>query len=183
VIAASNRDIEKEVEKGNFRQDLMYRLNAVTIDLPPLRDRKEDISLLAEHFVREAALSRVNPPKFSDETIGIFQNYDWPGNIRELENAVLHAVSLSDDIIYAEHLPSRIRYSGTADRRAVPREARKEDSGHHRAETKWQTLAEMEKDYVEEVLAHAGSNKQAASRILNIDRKTLARIINRKPLN
>ena len=183
VIAASNRDIEKEVEKGNFRQDLMYRLNAVTIDLPPLRDRKEDIPLLAEHFVRESVISGINSPKFSDETIGIFQNYDWPGNIRELENAVLHAVSLSDDIIYSEHLPSRIRYSGTADRRSVHREVRKEDSGHHRAETKWQTLAEMEKEYVEEVLAHASDNKQAASRILNIDRKTLARIINRKPLN
>jgi DNA-binding NtrC family response regulator len=179
VIAASNRDIEKEVENGNFRQDLMYRLNAVTIGLPSLRERKQDIPLLAEHFVRKVASSGFNPPIFSDPALEILNDYDWPGNIRELENAVLHAVSLSDDIIYPEHLPSRIRYSGTGDRRSVPREARNDVSGHHRAETPWQTLAEVEKAYVIEVLAHTGDNKQAASRILNIDRKTLARIINR----
>ena len=177
VIAATNRDIELEVEKGNFRQDLMYRLNAVTIDLPPLRDRKEDIPLLAEHFVREAGLP--GEPKFADETLEILENYDWPGNIRELENAVLHAVSLSDDIFYPEHLPSRIRYSGAADRRSFSREPGN-DVGGQTAE--WLTLAEMEKTYVERVLAHTGGNKQAASRILSIDRKTLARIVNRKPV-
>ncbi|MGE3465530.1 MAG: sigma-54-dependent transcriptional regulator [Pyrinomonadaceae bacterium] len=179
VIAASNRDIEIEVEKGNFRQDLMYRLNAVTIDLPPLRERREDILLLAEHFVREIAFED-NPPRFADETLKILQGYDWPGNIRELENAVLHAVSLSDGIIYPEHLPTRIRFSGAADRRSTPRAAPEGHVGHHQPGTEWRQLAEMEQEYVREVLAHTSGNKQAASRILNIDRKTLSRILDRK---
>ncbi len=177
VIAASNRDIEKEVESGRFRQDLMYRLNAVTIHLPALCERKEDIPLLADYFVREV-VGITNAPEFSAETHEIMQKYEWPGNIRELENAVLHAVSLSDDIIYPEHLPARIRYSGDADRRSVPREAPNEGSVYH-PET-WVPLAEMEQEYVARVLAHTGGNKQGASRILNIDRKTLSRIIARK---
>ena len=180
VIAASNRDMEKEVEKGKFRQDLMYRLNAVTIDLPPLRERKEDIPILAEHFVRMAESSGTNSTKFADETLKILQDYDWPGNIRELENAVLHAVTLSDDIIYPEHLPSRVRFSGPGDRRAVLRETGLENTGKLEKD-EWQTLAGMEQEYVNRVLAFTGGNKQAASRILNIDRKTLARIVNRKP--
>lgn len=182
VIAATNRDIEAEVEKANFRQDLMYRLNAVTINLPPLRERREDIPLLAEHFVREVAPSPDNVPQFSAKAIDVLLNYDWPGNIRELENAVLRAVSLADDIIYPEHLPSRI--------------FAQEDSPKHDAEnlstgsndvrpagTAWLSLAEMERKYVAQVLADTGNNKQAASRILNIDRKTLARIISRQPPN
>ncbi len=177
VIAASNRDIEKEVENGRFRQDLMYRLNAVTIHLPTLRERREDIPLLAEYFVREVA-GVANAPQFSAETNKIMQKYEWPGNIRELENAVLHAVSLSDDIIYPEHLPARIRYSGDADRRSVTRATPNEVSGHQ-IDQEWLPLAELEREYVAKVLAHTGGNKQAASRILNIDRKTLARIINR----
>lgn len=180
VIAASNRDIEKEVENGNFRQDLMYRLNAVTIDLPPLRERKEDIPLLADHFLRGTGLAGAASAKFAAETLQILQNYEWPGNIRELENAVSHAVSLTDDVFYPEHLPSRIRYSGEQDRRSAPRETQISMST---PETEWITLAEMERKYVEHVLAHAGGNKQAASRILNIDRKTLARVINRKLTN
>lgn len=172
VIAATNREIEVEVEQGTFRQDLMYRLNAVTIDLPTLRERKEDIPLLAEHFAREVASSA--NWSFSPQALDILQQYDWPGNIRELENAVLHAISLSDDIIYPEHLPARVRFSGDA---ASPEADAPKRTG---ADQKWLTLADMEQKYVSKVLAQAGGNKQAASRILNIDRKTLARIINRK---
>ncbi len=178
VIAASNRDIEKEVEDGRFRQDLMYRLNAVTIHLPTLRERKEDIPLLAEYFVREVA-GVANAPQFSAETHEIMQKYEWPGNIRELENAVLHAVSLSDDIIYPEHLPARIRYIGDADRRLVGREDPAVDSDILQRRTNWLRLAELEQKYVAQVLAHTAGNKQAASRILDIDRKTLTRIVNR----
>ncbi|HRH46096.1 MAG TPA: sigma-54 dependent transcriptional regulator, partial [Pyrinomonadaceae bacterium] len=107
VIAATNRDIEEEVKQGRFRQDLMYRLNSVTIKLPALRERIEDIPLLAAHF---AKLARPNSPSvvFSPEALSLLENYDWQGNIRELENAVLHAVSMSDDAIYPEHLPAKI---------------------------------------------------------------------------
>jgi two-component system, NtrC family, response regulator AtoC len=181
VIAASNRDIETEVERGNFRQDLMYRLNAVTIHLPPLRERREDIPQLAEHFVREVVSSEINFPKFSTRAMEVLREHDWPGNIRELENAVLRAVSLADDIIYPEHLPSRLSEKPAmasilnVDGLGDPAD------GQPSSTSKWLSLAEMERQYVERVLADTGNNKQAASRILNIDRKTLARIVGRAP--
>jgi DNA-binding NtrC family response regulator len=180
VIAATNRDIEAEVIDGGFRQDLLYRLNAVTIDLPPLRERVDDIPLLAEHFARKAVADEENAPGFSAAALASLQSYDWPGNIRELENAVLRAVSLSDDIIYAEHLPARVQSpgnrAGVADE-SVP--AANAISGFY--EGKWMPLADLEYKYVQQVLSDFGGNKQAASRVLNIDRKTLARIVNRKP--
>lgn len=176
VIAASNRDIEAEVEKGNFRQDLMYRLNAVTIELPPLRKRKEDIPLLAEHFAQKVKLPGSRTPEFSADALKVLQFYDWPGNIRQLENAILHAVSLSDDVIGPEHLPARIRSNEESIDGSESQGAPQTDL--EQAST-WPTLAQMEKRYVKDVLTHSGGNKQAASRILNIDRKTLARIINR----
>lgn len=180
VIAASNLDIEAEVEKGNFRKDLMYRLNAVTIHLPPLRERKEDIPLLAAHFVRVVVSNGVHAPTFSAAALEILENYDWPGNIRELENAVLHAVSLSDDIIYPEHLPTRIRVSaGQASGGDLDELGDLNPAGGAGGDEKWLPLSEMEENYVSRVLKYTGGNKQAASRILNIDRKTLARIIKR----
>ncbi len=177
VIAATNRNIETEVAEGRFRQDLMYRLNAVTIELPPLRERREDIPLLADHFCRQVAQSGVNPPAFSKTALDILMNYAWPGNIRELENAVLHAVSLSDDIIYPENLP--IRITSAREQNTLP-SSHHITEAHSQTQVEWATLAEMEQVYVSNVLAHTDGNKQAASRILNIDRKTLARIVNRK---
>jgi len=181
VIAASNRDMETEVENGRFRQDLMYRLNAVTIHLPPLRERLEDIPLLGEHFIREVVQPGDRAPAFSQEALEVMQTYAWPGNIRELENAVLRAVSLSDDIIYREHLPARVRFTEPVST-PVQGEDGLERAGYARGpDGRWMTLAEVEEDYVSQVLANTGGNKQAASRILNIDRKTLARIIGRTP--
>jgi two-component system response regulator AtoC len=175
VIAATNRDIEEEVKEGRFRQDLMYRLNAVTIYLPPLRERIEDIPALAQHFARQIQSSNITPPSFSPAAMKLLEKYNWQGNVRELENAVLHAVSLSDDIIYPEHLPVRIRSfeneSGST-----------EDIGSEMAlksNDKWLTLGEMEEKYVAQVLASTDGNKQAAARLLNIDRKTLTRILKR----
>jgi two-component system response regulator AtoC len=177
VIAATNRDMETEVKEGRFRQDLMYRLNAVTIQLPPLRERPEDILLLAEHFARQVRPNDAQPLKFSIDAIEMLKSYNWQGNIRELENAVLHAVSLSDDVVYPEHLPTRIRFfneSATAqsDEKQIPLTVQGNSD-------KWMSLSEMEEKYVTEVLAHTGGNKQAAARLLNIDRKTLSRIVSR----
>ena len=174
VIAATNRDMEEQVENGSFRQDLMYRLNAITVDLPPLRERGDDIGLLAEHFARQAVSSEANAPRFSKQALAILGKYDWPGNIRELENAVLRSVSLSDEIIYPEHLPPRIVSGCEASQNSEA------SANSASSEDKWQTLAEVEQDYVEKVLTHTGGNKQAASRVLNIDRKTLSRIVDRK---
>ncbi len=177
VVAASNRDIETEVDEGRFRQDLMYRLNAVTIDLPPLRERKEDIPLLATHFASHVGSSLDWSPVFSTEALEIMERYDWPGNIRELENAVLHAVSLRDDTIYPEHLPLRVRFNTSS--RSIT-QTNTGDSVAAVEELELMPLARMEEIYVSKVLEYTDGNKQAASRILNIDRKTLARIVNRK---
>lgn len=176
VIAATNRNIEAEVADGRFRQDLMYRLNAVTICLPSLRERAEDIQLLAEHFASEARRSGAPAIRFSASALELMKRYPWPGNVRELENSVLHAASMTDDVVYPEHLPERIRqfdhemfvggdigeptFTGSSNGMLAP-------------------LAQIEAAYVAKVLAHTGGNKQAASRILQIDRKTLTRILAR----
>lgn len=174
VIAATNRDIEEEVRENRFRQDLMYRLNAVTIQLPSLRERIEDIALLAEHFTTQVHSSTDKRPSFSPAALEALKKYNWQGNVRELENAVLHAVSMADDIIYPENLPLRIRNYFKTENNAAPVSFSGSDN-----KTELFTLAQMEEKYVAQVLNKTGGNKQAAARILNIDRKTLARIIKR----
>ncbi len=171
VIAATNRDIELEVKENRFRQDLMFRLNAVTIQLPPLRERIEDIPLLADHFVRQVRADDAPPLKFSPEVLELLKSYSWPGNIRELENVVLHAVSLSDDVVYPEHLTARVR--------ETPQVFEAGEPVHSATDGILPTLAEVEEKYVAQVLSHTGGNKQAAARILNIDRKTLTRVMGR----
>jgi two-component system response regulator AtoC len=170
VLAATNRDIESEVANGRFRQDLMFRLNAVTIELPPLRERAEDVLTLAEHFARKVRVTSTTI--FAPATIALLKSYSWPGNIRELENAVLHAVSLSDGPIYPEHLPARIRDSRDMGDDSV-------DAGSDTSKREYLPLEQMEERYVKAVLDHTLGNKQAAARILDIDRKTLGRIIQR----
>ena len=159
---------------GRFRQDLMYRLNAVTIKLPPLRERVDDIPLLAAHFARRSAPS---PVRFSSEALSVLTRYYWPGNVRELENAVLHAVSMADDVIYPEHLPERVRVSlGSATESDGGTDTL---DGLNGAASTYPTLAEMEVRYVTRVLQSTKGNKQAAAKILDIDRKTLSRIVAR----
>jgi DNA-binding NtrC family response regulator len=176
VICATNRDIEQEVAEGRFRQDLMYRLNAVTIKLPPLRDRVEDIPLLAAHFASRVSSTKAH---FSSKASQMLKKYSWPGNVRELENAVLHAVSMADDAIYPEHLPERVRLSASDPLSGVVTENGGVPADAVMATQDLPTLAEMEVRYVTRVLDHTDGNKQAAARILNIDRKTLSRILAR----
>ena len=177
VIAATNREIEKEVADGRFRQDLMYRLNAVTIQLPPLRERVEDILPLAVSFSKHVRPPGSVVPRFSAESIKILKKYDWPGNVRELENAVLHSVSLCDDVVHPMHLPDRIRLYGH-DEHVFAGTTETNGSGKQE-NSQWLSLAEVEAEYVAKVLDHTAGNKQAAARLLNIDRKTLTRILNR----
>ena len=179
VIAATNRDIEEEVKQGRFRQDLMYRLNAVTIQLPPLRERVEDIPLLAEHFSRQAQPDGAPPVKFSTAALRQLKNYNWQGNIRELENTILRAASLSDGIIYPEHLPERVSHFGEIASEIDSESAANGSIFQPSANGNWLTLGEMEEKYVAQTLNHTGGNKQAAARLLNIDRKTLSRIVKR----
>jgi two-component system nitrogen regulation response regulator NtrX len=113
VIASTNRDMEAEMAAGNFRQDLFYRLNVVPIEVPPLRDRPDDIPVLVEHFMQRSALiSGVSPRIMSLEAIAIFQAYDWPGNVRQLRNAVdwimIMAPGQPEEPVTVENLPPDI---------------------------------------------------------------------------
>ena len=171
VIAASNRDVELEVKAGRFRQDLFYRLNVVTIVLPPLRERREDILPLAKRFVQEVyALNRA--VKFAPDALALLEQYSWPGNIRELENAIVRAAALCDGTIRVADLPEKVRnYQPSA---AVPPSRVDTDT-----KEEWLSLAEVEARYVAKVLEHTRGNKQAAARVLQVDRKTVERILKR----
>jgi DNA-binding NtrC family response regulator len=174
VIAASNRDVDKEVDAGRFRKDLFYRLNAVTIYLPPLRERREDIFPLATYFA-ERVWALKPPVGFSKEALYILEEYPWPGNIRELENAVVRAVALCRSVVRPEDLPDHVRNlrRSSDDQKAV------EEVGSPAQSEEWLSLAALEAQYVGRVLSHTGGNKQAAARMLGIDRKRIDRILKR----
>lgn len=173
VIAASNQDVEMEVKAGRFREDLFYRLNAVSIVLPPLRDRREDILSLAKTFAQQ--IYSLNPSvTFSREALNLFEQYTWPGNIRELENAVVRAAAMCDGTVRVQDLPERIRnFHHNTEGAPEP------TADHPEAKEEWPALAEIEGRYVSRVLIHTGGNKQAAARLLGVDRKTLDRMIKR----
>jgi DNA-binding NtrC family response regulator len=175
VVAASNRDVEQEVAAGKFRNDLFYRLNAVSIVLPPLRERPEDIAPLAQTFIDR--LYSLSPSvKFSAEALTVFGRYKWPGNIRELENAVVRAAAVCDGIIRVKDLPARVRdYQPEHPEQSNP----ELPAADLTAKEEWPLLSEVEGRYVARVLIRTGGNKQAASRILGVDRKTLDRMIKR----
>lgn len=176
IIAASNRNIEEEIQAGRFRQDLYYRLNAVSIDLPPLRERVSDIITLSHHFARSYQ-SNKKPISFEPEVIELLEKYPWPGNIRELENAIRRAVALCNGIVRVEDLPERIRdYSAITE---VESDTALEDRSEDLPDKEWQSLAQVEGQYVKRVLQFTGYNKQRATRILQVDRKTLDRMIQR----
>jgi two-component system, NtrC family, response regulator AtoC len=175
VIAASNRDVEQEVTAGRFRNDLFYRLNAVSIVLPPLRARPEDIPPLAQCFA-DRVYSLSPPVKFSAEALALLERYSWPGNIRELENAVVRAVAMCDGTIRVKDLPQRVRnYTQKQSDTATSQTTSSGEPGRE----EWVPLSEIEGRYVAQVLEHTRGNKQAAARVLAVDRKTLDRMIKR----
>ena len=186
VIAATNRDVEQEVREGRFRQDLFYRLNAVTLRLPPLRERREDIMPLARHFAARAARTGCEPVSFSRDTVLALVAYEWPGNIRELENAVVRAVALCDRVIRPEDLPERVREALAV--AAAARDAKESAPPHADATTAkddepLMSLSELEAGHIARVLTRTGGNKQAAARLLGIDRTTLQRMLKRHGLD
>jgi DNA-binding NtrC family response regulator len=178
VIAATNCDAEEEVRQGRFRQDLLYRLNAVTIHLPALRERREDIRPLANYFAGRTINPITRSISFSKEAMWLLENYDWPGNIRELENAVVRAVALCDQIVRSEDLPERVRRklrgSGVTSSPATAKFAQVNGE-----DESLMSLSELERRHISRVLARTAGNKQAAARILGIDRTTLQRKLDR----
>ena len=179
VIASSNRNVEEEVDAGRFRKDLFYRLNAVSIRLPPLRDRPEDILLLAKSF-SERVYSLSPEVKFSLEALELLEHYPWPGNIRELENAVVRATAICDGTIRVQDLPERVQQHCKLQAQGLSTEIA--DPTPLIAE-EWSSLSAVEGHYVEKVLAYTQGNKQAAARILDVDRKTLDRMIKRHKIS
>lgn len=165
VLAASNRKLEEEVAQGSFREDLYYRLNVVTLHVPPLRDRREDIPALVEYFVEKFA--RKNNRQVSGITprcMALLLNYPWPGNVRELENAIERGIILMrGDYLDEESLPIPVR------RFAMKNEAPPFAS----AAAPPGSLEEAEQTVIKNILAETGGNKSEASRRLNITRKTL----------
>jgi two-component system response regulator AtoC len=176
VIAATNQPLEPLVKSGKFREDLFDRLNVVTITLPPLRDRKEDIPLLANHFLQKfSEENHKNISHISPEALEILIQYSWPGNVRELENTIERAVVLSvHPIILPEDLPQKFLH-------AVPGERPETKEGKQPLSSeKLLPLKEIEKSYVLRVLQETKGNKKKASEILGIDRTTLYRILEKE---
>lgn len=156
IIAATNADLLEDIKNKDFREDLYYRLTVVEITVPPLRERKSDIPLLVEKFLRKYGVEyKDRLLRISPEAIKVLERYQWPGNIRELENIIQRAVIMSDGIIDVKDLPDFLKFQID-----FPK-------------TGFLTLREMEKEYVRKVLNHTQGNKTKAAEILQIDRKTL----------
>jgi len=171
VIAATNRDLEEQIKLGHFRSDLFYRLNVVSITLPPLRERPGDIPLLAEAFLKRAAEARGEEPRsLQPEALEAMQAYDWPGNVRELENALERAGILAKgSSISLSALPGKV-----TDRKREPLV-----SGAAQANP---TLDTIERAYILWVLENEGGNKPRTAEILGIDPSTLHRKLSRYDL-
>jgi sigma-54 dependent transcriptional regulator, acetoin dehydrogenase operon transcriptional activator AcoR len=164
VISATNKDLKKEVRANNFREDLFYRLNVIPIHIPPLRDRKTDIPLLADHFLAQVAerSGRVSP-KMTEQALAAMMDYPWPGNVRELQNAVQFAIfKCNNKLIRPDDLPLELaQFKGAPYRRGPVRK--------------------LESHAVRQSLAKAGGNKAKAARLLGVGRATLYRYLNDHP--
>ncbi|MEO8193839.1 MAG: sigma-54 dependent transcriptional regulator [Gemmatimonadales bacterium] len=168
LIAATNRNLDDEIARGNFRSDLYYRLNVISIEIPPLRERRDDIPLLAESFLAEIAKKRGEPQKsLSPQAAEQLQEYSWPGNVRELENAIERAVILaSNGTILPAALPDKVRL-----RRSEPLLAERVATNP--------SLDTVERAYIMWVLGSEGGNKSRAAEVLGIDPSTLYRKLSR----
>lgn len=164
VIAATNQDIESALEEGTFRKDLYYRLNTLTIDIPPLRERKEDISLLADHFL--SMYSKVHKKKvfsISPEVIEPLINYSWPGNVRELEKVIERGVVLAKgSMIHTDQIPEELREVESA-------------SGHQdfMRHTLSESVEILETKMIKDILDKAGGNRKKAAKMLGISLRSL----------
>ena len=167
LVCATNRDLEAEVKSGRFREDLYFRINVVTVRLPPLRERPGDIPILAAHFLAKIARREGRPQAgLSREALDGLSRHSWPGNVRELENAIERAVAVAKgDVVLRSDLPFEVQGQG------LPPSGGLIDDRP--------PLAELERRYIALVLAEAGGNKKKAAEKLGIDRRTLYRALER----
>jgi DNA-binding NtrC family response regulator len=167
ILAATNRDLAKEVAENNFREDLFYRLNVVAIEVPPLRERKEDLALLAKYFLKRFATDVTPTRDIARKTYFCLENHDWPGNIRELENVIRRAIALGrGERIEPEDLPANI-FTPAGDGFA-PVHIPSDDS-----------MASYEKSAILNALKKSGYNRRIAAQILGVGEATLYRKISK----
>ena len=179
VIAATHVDLASAVEQGKFRQDLYYRLNVVVLQVPPLRDRLDDLPLLAAHFLRKHGGK--TPPTLSPEALEAMTGYGWPGNVRELENALLHAIALGHhDVIDAEALPLRERKAASSV--ALP-SVRDDDELLPLTEAKRRASSSYEKSYLIRVMEKANGSVSEGARMSGLDRTNFRRLLQRHGLD
>jgi DNA-binding NtrC family response regulator len=165
IVAATNRKLEDEVAAKRFREDLYYRVNVVTIEVPPLRERPEDVLPLAHHFLRRLKKGSANPLRMGQAVAERLVAYSWPGNVRELENCIQRAVAFARfDELTVDDLPSDLRNDVPADAQGMSHEG-----------TSTSSMDIVERAYIQKVLEAVGGNQSAAARILGFDRRTLAR--------
>ena len=164
IISTSNRDIASLIQQGRFREDLYYRLKVVDIEMPPLRERKEDIPILVQHFIHKFSKElKKAVSSVSEDALKILLNYFWPGNVRELENIIQRAITLSQhEVILPDDLPASIIQ-------------KTDEKLFEKAMEEKFTLDQLEKEYVKRVLIETGGNKSKAAERLGLDRKTLYR--------
>jgi len=175
VIAASNKELAAEVEAGNFREDLFYRLQVIPIVMPPLRERRSDIPLLVRHFLEKHNRKRPGrPAEIAEEAMVHLWEYDWPGNVRELENLLERLVILSEDgRIDVDHLPPSVR--SFISEKKIPRPTLGEEGLDLNS-----AVEEFENRLIEEALRRTKGNKQAAARLLGLKRTTLVAKLRRR---
>jgi len=170
LVTATSRDLAQEVSHGRFREDLLFRLQVVTVQVPPLAARREDVPLLVEHFLQHYATLLQRPvPMLAPDAKQMLLDYDWPGNIRELAQCIERALLLArGNVILKDDLPNTVRHGGV---KGAPTEGLDAD---------WPPLATVERRYIDRVLQHTGGNKTRAAEVLGIDRRTLSRLFARE---
>ncbi|GAB4177422.1 MAG: sigma 54-interacting transcriptional regulator [Calditrichia bacterium] len=174
IIAATNKNLEEAVQKGEFREDLYYRLNVIPIEVPPLRERREDIPFLVQHFIKKIALqTKKNLPEISDSALDYLMKYEWPGNVRELENAIAYAMARTKEEVISEcKLPPKVREfaSCPSDALVVDQNRKYESDNQFHAHG-----LTSEKERILDVLNQCHWNKSKAAAMLGIGRTTLWR--------
>jgi DNA-binding NtrC family response regulator len=177
IITATNQNLEIAVKEGRFREDLFYRINVITIPLPPLRERQEDVPLLANHYLRHFSKGSINEVNgISQKAMELLERYHWPGNVRELQNVMERAISLTiSKIIVPEDLPEQIRLAGDPDVCISPT-----GSNYKIAKKDWMDL--FEKRYLSDLLKRHNGNISKAALEAQINRKTIHRLLKRHRL-
>jgi DNA-binding NtrC family response regulator len=172
VVAATNRDLKAEVSSGRFREDLLFRLQVVTVHVPPLRERRRDIALLIRHFIaRHSERLGRQPPRVAPEVFEMLDSYAFPGNVRELSHIIERAMLLArEGVIAASDLPTEVTRGWSEP----------SDSGMGSLADDWPSLEVLERRYIDRVLSRTGGNKTRAAEVLGIDRRTLNRMFARE---